>query len=136
MTAPRPSAARHAILFPDAWRAEQRQRLDEAWDFGYPLPVPRQELDCPVCHGFPLMLKDWRFHIRVHTGSDSPWRCDVRMKCPGCSFVAAFGLPVSQDYYQARSSLHSPRRGRSFSWRQGRRVLAEAGYVDSDQDAT
>lgn len=118
-------------LFPESWREGQQQRLDAMWDLSNPLPVPRFQPRCPVCACFPLMIKDWKFHTRVRTGSASPWRCDVRMKCPGCSYVAAFGIAVPEQYYQATSAIHTPRLGRYVSWREGRRLLTEAGYLDA-----
>lgn len=121
-------------LFPGHWSEGRAERTEGMWDLSYPLPVPRFRPTCPICDSFPLMVKDWKFHTRVRTGSSSPWRCDVRMKCPGCSYVGAFGLAVGEDYYQPASAIHTPRLGRSYSWREGRRLLSEAGYFDREVD--
>jgi hypothetical protein len=117
-------------LFPDAWSEGRDERLNQTWDLSYPLPVPRVPLACPTCGDYELMLKDWTFHMHVHSGSHQPWRCDVRMKCPGCAVVLSFGTPVTEDYYQAIPNLRTQRMGRYFSWRDGKQALDEAGYFD------
>lgn len=123
------SAARRS-LFPDAWQTGRAARAVDKWDLTFPLPVPRFRPVCQACAEFPLMIKDWKFHMRDRTGSETPWRCDVRMKCPACAYVVSFGVVVTEDYYQQVSSLFTPRLGRYVSWREGKRVLARAGYFD------
>lgn len=116
-------------LFPDAWQVGLTPRAHDKWDLTFPLPVPRFRPMCQACGEFFLMIKDWKFHMRVRTGSDAPWRCDVRMKCPGCAFVVSFGVVVP-GYYQQVSPLYTPRLGRYVPWREGKQLLERAGYFD------
>ena len=117
-------------LFPDAWEDGLTARAQQKWDLTFSLPMPRFRPTCHACGEFFLMIKDWKFHMRVGTGSGAPWRCDVRMKCPGCAYVVNFGVVVPEDYYQRVSSLHTPRLGRYVPWREGKQILERSGYFD------
>lgn len=120
-------------LFPDAHKDGQETRLARAWTLDYPLPVPARHrpLRCPCCGIGDLVLKDWKFHTRQRTGSKAPWRCDVRMKCMTCGHVPIFGVPVTEAYHSTATERGAFAHNRQWiSWREGKRVLSEAGYFD------
>lgn len=115
-----------ADLFPDAHRDGQDARIAAAWCLDYPLPVPARHrpLRCPVCGLGQMVLKDWRFHKVTQGGSKSPWRCDVRLKCLSCSYVPIFGITIPQALHDS-----APKAG-WIGWREGKAILAQAGYFD------
>lgn len=116
-------------LFPDAHRAGLDDRVAEAWDLDWPLPVPRFDPVCANCHER-LVLKGWKFHVR-NTGSKSPYRCDVRLKCIGCSVVPIYGVPVSKAMYDAAAARNRRATSSWIEWRTGKAWLAEAGFFDT-----
>lgn len=115
------------MLFPDAHQDGQEGRAASAWCLDYPLPVPARHrpLRCPCCGIGDMVLKDWKFHERRRTGSRSPHRCDVRLKCMTCGHVPIFGLVVPAAYYTA-----APTKGTWISWRDGKQILTKAGYFE------
>lgn len=108
-------------MFPDEFEEGVDERVTDHWDLDWPLPVPRHPRVCPHC-GSPMVLKDWKFHTR-DTGTTHPWRCDVRMKCIGCSFVPMYGVRIPQHMYD-----QAPRTG-WINWRAGKKILAAGGFV-------
>lgn len=121
-------------LFPDAHRQGMATRIAQAWDLSWPLPIPRFAMRCPRCcfPEAPLVIKDWKFHVRKDTGSKAPWRVDVRLKCMDCSIVLIFGVALDETTYEAarRAIPASLFRG-WIHWREGKRVLAKAGFFDT-----
>jgi hypothetical protein len=106
-------------MWPSDWAEGLEQRVAQNWDLAGPLPLPWPHMQaCPFCAGG-LVMKEWKFHDRTNTGSRTPFRCDVRMKCTGCSF----GVAVPRDYYDRR-----PADG-WIAWRSGKRIL-EKGRID------
>lgn len=126
-----------AELFPDHHAADVAERVEAHWDLRYLLPMPTfpRLCVCAIGNPFPtqtLVVKDWKFHDRNRTGTAHPWRCDVRLKCVACSLVLTYGVRVPADYH-ARALKQLPRGGRDWiSWREGRRLLAEAGYFEEE----
>lgn len=116
-------------LFPDAHRAGQDRRVEQAWDLRWPLPVPRFDLICSTCHER-LVLKGWKFHKRT-TGSKAPWRCDVRLKCIGCSVVPIYGVPISQEMFDAAVARNRRSTSSWIEWRDGKAWLTEAGFFNT-----
>lgn len=127
-----------ADLFPDAHSEGRDDRVAACWDLDWPLPIPRAPLLlCPCCsvgNPFPtptLVLKDWKFHSRSDVGSKQPWRCDVRLKCVGCSAVLTYGVAVPrQTYDKARAAMPPGRLSSWLHWREGKQLLAEAGFFE------
>lgn len=113
----------YASLFPDAYAEGAAERSATFWDTSWPLPVPRWEPSCVLC-GERLILKDWRWHKR-ETGSRSPWRCDVRLKCVGCGWVPQCGVLVTEVEWRAAERARLV--GRWVSWREGKGLLDDAG---------
>jgi len=65
--------------------------------------LPDGLLFCPFCKS-PMLLHN--FHAsQAHEGF---YHCDVRMKCPFCSFLAIFGVPVDKEGFKRlkTSKLH------------------------------
>lgn len=123
-------------LFPDAWTDGKDERIAEHWDLSYPLPVPRVVPLCPMCGPFTrgggrLVLKDWKFHKRTRTGSKFPWRCDVRLKCVDCSYVPIYGIAIPQQMWE-HAYAHYCQVNQWISWRKGKQVLIDAGYLEGD----
>lgn len=117
-------------LFPDAWAEGRDDRVRVAWCLDYPLPMPAKPLVCPV-EGGRLAVKDWKFHKRENVGSAAPWRCDVRMKCMRCGYVPQFGVAVPRAMYETAHGRFGLRASRTWlHWREGKRVLADAGYFE------
>lgn len=118
-------------LFPDAHTDGLVDRIEGHWDLDWPLPVPRFDPGCGYC-GYAMVLKDWKFHLRS-TGSKSPWRCDVRLKCLGCGCVPIYGVAVPGAYYEAAALLLGQRRmGSWINWREGKQVLSDAGFFGEE----
>lgn len=111
-------------LFPDAHASGVEERVAKVWDLSYPLPVPRIQPVC-LCGGV-LVLKDWKFHERGKTGSAHPWRCDVRLKCVGCSVVTIYGVVIPK-------GMKRPQDG-WISWREGREILSRAGFFEGEPE--
>jgi hypothetical protein len=113
-------------LFPDVHAADVSARVALFWDLDWPLPVTREQQLCAGC-AFALILKDWKFHRRT-TDTAHPWRCDVRLKCTGCSEVRIYGVVVPKE-------MTPIRRGEWISWREGREILADAGFFEGEPNA-
>lgn len=83
------------------------------WDVTGALPVLVRPILCPFCHGpcpdAMMHAKSWRFHKR-ETGSKTPYRCDVVLKCHSCGYVASFGVVVPRESYDAavEANGHAP----------------------------
>jgi hypothetical protein len=74
-----------------------------------------------------MVLKDWKFHRRT-TSTAHPWRCDVKLKCIDCSVVPIYGVVVPKE-------MTPIRRGEWISWREGREILADAGFFEGEPNA-
>jgi hypothetical protein len=108
-------------LFPDAHAEGVAERVARAWDLSWPLPIPKDQR----CHcGGLLVCKDWKFHRRT-TGTAHPWRCDVKLKCIDCSVVPIYGVVVPKE-------MTPIRRGEWISWREGKEILADAGFFEGE----
>lgn len=128
-----------ADLFPDAHAEGRDDRIAACWNLDYPLPIPRgagMRL-CPGCSAgnpFPqpsLVVKDWKFFTRDKVGSKVPFRCDVRLKCVTCSLVLIYGVVIPEEMYEAAKAAIPPGRLSAWiHWREGKRLLAEAGFFE------
>lgn len=123
-------------MFPDAHADGVEERVEDHWDLGYPLPMPKFHRACPRCVAADrrmaverLVVKDWKFHQR-NTKSKHPYRVDVRLKCVDCSIVYIFGVRVPEAYWRKGYAVH--RSGGWINWREGKRLLAEAGFFEED----
>jgi hypothetical protein len=105
-------------LFPNAHSEGMAERVASVWDLSWPLPVPHRQSFCQC--GAAMVLKDWKFHVRATTGSSHPWRCDVRLKCVGCSVVTIHGVVVPKEMKRPKDGW--------ISWREGHDLLERAGY--------
>lgn len=127
-------------LFPDAHTDGIDERVEAHWDLDWPLPVPRFPRVCPCAIGgsYPpaetLVVKDWKLHQRTDSGTTHPWRCDVRLKCVRCSLVQIYGVRIPRAYYEAAHAAlprrHHTSRPSWISWREGKALLAEAGFFE------
>lgn len=115
-------------LFPDAHTEGLDDRVARSWDLSWVLPLPRFSAPCAFC-GDEYVLKGWKFHLR-QTGTKRPWRCDVRLKCLGCGHVPIFGVPLTEKQYEVGTAANRNSRSGWIEWRQGQRILREAGYFD------
>lgn len=114
-------------FFPNAHSAGTQARVTAFWDLDHPLPMPRRRIDCGQCGGF-MIVKQWWFHDRTKTGTNSPYRCDVQTKCIDCSFVAVYGIAVPKTMWIKRPTPLT--KDKRIYWRQGVQVLEQAGYFD------
>lgn len=98
------------------------ERSSGFWDTSGLLPIPRRPFGCPMCAG-DMALKDWKFHKRKGTGSANPCRCDVRLKCMCCGYVATFGVLVSQDMFARAKQRFAGKFHTWIHWRDGRSAM-------------
>lgn len=83
-------------VFPDFTTEETMERIHAMWNMSGPVPLPKFELHCPVCHSKEVLLKGALFHTR-HKVSSNPFRCDIKFKCIICSFTWQHGLVVPRE---------------------------------------
>lgn len=116
-----PSVRKKSDLFPDAYGEGVDGRASQYWDTRWVLPVPvlgSAVLECGACYG-DMTLKGWLIHTRS-TGSTSPWRCDVRLKCMMCAKVDTYGVRIPETQVRQR--------GTWIEWREGKEMLEHDGF--------
>lgn len=99
-------------------KADVHERVAQHWDLTQQLPLPKQWIKCPVCRSEEVIVRYWKFHVRLPiVASLSPHRCDVSMKCKQCSAVWLHGVVITKEYYDER-----PKSG-NITAREGRKIL-------------
>lgn len=73
-----------------------QDRMAEMWDMSGPVPLPKFDPECPICHSTQILLKEALFHTRAKVSSHK-FRCDIKFKCTTCSFVWKHGLVVPDE---------------------------------------
>jgi len=94
------------------------QRVARHWDLSGMFPMPKWDVQCPVCRS-PLVqyrrvlfFRRRRFH--------NPYRCDVDMKCRDCSAIWTHGVVIPEEMYYR----HCKRReGCLYEWKAVRSLL-------------
>lgn len=114
---------------PATWKHDAAARVNTRWTFTWPLPVPVDgtDLSCvrPGCDG-EYMLKSWHVFVR-HTGSTTPWRCDIAEKCSHCGQVIWSGVLMPRDaYLTAVAAGHDKHK---IDHVDGWAILTAAGYL-------
>lgn len=74
------------------------ERVAERWDMSLGLPLPRWDVDCPLCAGAP-QIRMWQ--VGPGGSANHPYRCVVHMKCRACSAVWAHALVIPQPVHAA-----------------------------------
>lgn len=101
-------------MFPDIDNVLDRVR--ESWDLDRELPVPKFDLQCPICNCGQIQLRQYSFHYRHKTGSRNPYRCDVSFKCTQCSLVWTHGVVVPEAMYKRHEN-------EMIHWREAKEIL-------------
>ncbi|MDZ7658010.1 hypothetical protein [Fodinibius sp.] len=85
--------------FPDFNGKSVLATVREHWDLSHRVPLPTFDLKCPVCSHDKILCKHWVYFLRKNPYSSNPHRCDVYMKCTGCSAVWQHGLVVPKEMH-------------------------------------
>lgn len=89
----------HTYTFPEFTAESVLQVVSRMWDLSGRVPLPKFELNCPICSCDKILLKHWVYFIRKNAHSSNPHRCDVYMKCTDCSVVWQHGLVVPEEMH-------------------------------------
>jgi len=88
-------------------------------------PVPAGGwLACPVCGETQIQLARYHFHTREN--SATRFRCDVQLKCTGCSYFWTHGVVVDEGAYEQGMGEHLEEGKHARVW-QYREVADELG---------
>ena len=108
-----------ANLFPDLDKEEVFQNVSKRWNLNTKLPLPKWDIECPVCSASSsegkVQARQWQFHKR-RTKTDKPYRCDISLKCCRCSHTFTFGLVIPEAIYQKQDK-------KIITWREARKIL-------------
>ena len=73
-------------------------RVERRWDLSGDTPVPKWDIQCPVCGSTELRKQRHRFHKRPEGWKTNPYRCDMHYKCADCSYILnPFGVPTPRE---------------------------------------
>lgn len=110
-------------LFPPGDREEIWARINLAWDFTGPLPVPRFAPTCPSCGAVEMHARLWRFHERNPAEAGRfAHRASISLKCATCGLIHTYGLALPENVFY---TLTQGARERTVHWREAQRILDE-----------
>ncbi len=88
-------------IFPELTTEEIFARVDEHWDFSGPTPLPKKSFICPYCGYSEWQLRQVEFFTYNHSDHRIMFRCNVHLKCTGCSSTPPpWGIPITEAYWR------------------------------------
>ena len=73
------------------------ERVEGAWEYFGPVPVPKFDMTCPQCGSGEddIFVRFASFGVRDKGGVK--YRCDWSVKCVSCFCLNTFGIPISDE---------------------------------------